>query len=478
MQLKSVKSVKEQCSIIYSVKEVSQCKSLSFSADELNYIRKQVDSEKRIILLNRYSHVIIIHILSKKKTEPFKKLETIRDDASKINKLVKDHKIEQIAYKDLSDKEEYTFAFLEGFILSNYRFNKYFSDKKAENAEYPEVLNILKDQLSDSKISELKIITEAVYIARNLINEPSSVMNTKQLTEEIVRYSKLSGYKVELFGKKQIEYMKFGGLIAVNKGSIEPPSFSVLEWKPKNARNKKPFILVGKGIVFDTGGVNIKTGKGMEGMHADMSGAAAVIAIMYIISMLKIPVYVTGLIPVTDNRPGQNAYVPNDIITIHNGKTVEVLNTDAEGRMILADALSYASKFNPDLVINIATLTGSAKAAIGHYATVAMGNANKDVFRKLNQSGENVHERIVEFPFWEEYEELIKSDVADVKNTGGPSAGAISAGKFLEKFTDYPFIHLDIAGTAYLSAKDSYRGKGASGVTVRLLFDFIKNFYK
>jgi leucyl aminopeptidase len=286
---------------------------------------------------------------------------------------------------------------------------------------------------------------------------------------------KTAGFKVEVLTKKKIESLKMGGLLAVNRGSIDPPTFSILEYKPSGAKNKRPVVLVGKGIVFDTGGLSLKpTSDSMDYMKSDMSGAAAVAGTFYAIARSRVPVYIIGLVPATDNRPDGNAYVPGDVIKMYDGTNVEVLNTDAEGRMILADALSYAKQFDPELVINLATLTGAAAIAIGKYGIVGMGNARRDVMEKLIESGYKVNERIAEFPFWDDYNELIKSDIADLKNIGGKHAGAITAGKFLEHFTDYPFIHLDIAGPAFNKKPDSYRGKGGSGVGVRLLFDFLK----
>jgi leucyl aminopeptidase len=240
--------------------------------------------------------------------------------------------------------------------------------------------------------------------------------------------------------------------------------------------NTKPFVLVGKGVTYDTGGLSLKpTTDSMDYMKSDMSGAAAVASAMYAIARQKLPVHVVALIPATDNWPGEKAYAPGDVITMYDKTTVEVLNTDAEGRLILADALGYAKKYRPQLTITVATLTGAAARAIGKYGIAVMGNASRKVFNQMAASGEHVYERLAEFPFWEEYAELLKSDVADIKNVGGTDAGAITAGKFLEHFTDYPFMHLDIAGAAFLKSGDSYRGKGATGVGVRLLYDFIKN---
>jgi leucyl aminopeptidase len=247
-----------------------------------------------------------------------------------------------------------------------------------------------------------------------------------------------------------------------------------MEYKPEGAVNAKPIVLVGKGVVYDTGGMSLKPTASMDTMKCDMSGAAAVASALYAIALAKLPVFVVALIPATDNRTDGNAYVPGDIISMMDGTTVEVLNTDAEGRLILADALTYAKKYDPMLVIDIATLTGAAEAALGKYGMAGMHNNAELYFSQLIKSGFGVHERIAEFPFWDDYEELLKSEIADLKNIGGRFAGAITAGKFLQHFTDYPWIHLDIAGPAFLDKRDGYRTMGGTGVGVRLFFDFVK----
>jgi leucyl aminopeptidase len=206
-----------------------------------------------------------------------------------------------------------------------------------------------------------------------------------------------------------------------------------------------------------------------------MAGAAAVAGAMYAIARAKLPVHVIALVPATDNRPGENAYVPGDVITMYNGLTVEMLNADAEGRMILGDALAYAQKYKPQLVLDFATLTGAAVAAIGMSGLVTMGTADETTKNKLKQSGYNTFERLAEMPFWDDYDEMIKSDIADMKNVGGPYGGAITAGKFLARYIDYPWMHFDIAGPAFIPGKDGYRPKGGTGVGVRLLFDYFKN---
>ena len=265
--------------------------------------------------------------------------------------------------------------------------------------------------------------------------------------------------------------------MAVNKGSIDDPTFTIMEWNPKNAKNKQPIILVGKGIVYDTGGLSLKpTANSMDLMKIDMGGAGTVIGAINAIASNKLPVHIIGLLPATDNRPSGNAYAPGDVITMHDGTTVEVLNTDAEGRLVLAAALSYAKKYNPELVIDFATLTGAAAVAIGHYGMVSMHKDSEKDHKYLKKSGDEMHERLAEFPFWSDYDELIKSDVADIKNIGGRAGGAITAGKFLAHFTDYPWIHVDMSGV-YAKTKYGYRGKGATGMGVRLLYNFIKTRY-
>ena len=265
-----------------------------------------------------------------------------------------------------------------------------------------------------------------------------------------------------------------GGLLAVNLGSVEPPTFSILEWKPAKCNKFQTFVLVGKGVVYDTGGLSLKpTADSMDYMKSDMSGAAAVACTLFALAKNKVPVHVIALVPSTDNRPSGNAYAPGDVIKMFDGTTVEMLNADAEGRMILADALAYASKFKPSLGITIATLTGAAARAIGKQGIATMSNASRKTFEQLKTAGDNVYERIAELPFWDEYAEMIKSDIADIQNVGGADAGAITAGKFLEHFTNYPFIHLDIAGSAFLKKADSYKGKGGTAIGVRLLYNFI-----
>jgi leucyl aminopeptidase len=363
--------------------------------------------------------------------------------------------------------------FTEGLLLSMYAFDKYKSKKEEKKKNFPSKL-LLYGDINKAEIKWLIDLTDAVYFVRDLINEPVNHLNATALASAVQKIGKSSGFKVEVLNKGKIEALKMGGLIAVNKGSVDPPVFCILEWKPAKTLNKKPIVLVGKGIVYDTGGLNIKTGDYMANMKGDMAGAATVTGVFYTAAKNNIPLHIIGLIPATDNRPGGNAYTEGDIITMYNKTTVEVGSTDAEGRLILADALSYASKYNPELIIDIATLTGSAAITFGNQAIAMMTNADRKYVSLLEECGQMVYERVAQLPFWDEYGEMIKSDIADVKNIGGREAGAITAGKFLEKFTEFPLIHLDIAGTGMLKKDDFYRVKGGPGSGLRLLATFIK----
>jgi leucyl aminopeptidase len=373
----------------------------------------------------------------------------------------------------LQDDAALTLALAEGVALGSYAFRKYKTDE--HGAPTLAKLSLVAKEVTAANVDELSDLCEAVWTARDLVNEPVSFLNATQLAAEIKTLSRNSGFKVQVLDKAQIEAQGMGGLLAVNKGSLDAPTFSILEWKPKNAVNKKPLLLVGKGVVYDTGGLSLKpTPNSMDQMKCDMAGAAAVACAMSVVAKQELPVHVVALIPATDNRPGGNAYAPGDVVRMHSGLTVEVLNTDAEGRMILADALSYGERYKPELVMTIATLTGAAMRAIGTYGTAVMGTAPDTEFHRLEQVGAHVFERTARLPFWDEYDDEIKSDVADIKNLGSDLAGAQTAGKFLARFTTHPYIHLDIAGPAFLTRKDSYRTKGGTGVGVRLFYEFIK----
>ena len=373
------------------------------------------------------------------------------------------------------EKVQIVTAISEAASLANYQFLTYKSDQQVNSLE--EVLVFSESNDDGDFVTRGQKIAAATSVARDLVNEPVITLTAEEMARRCEQYGKEHGFSVEVFNKAKIKSLKMGGLLAVNSGSIDPPTFTIMEWKPKNATNDRPVVLVGKGVVFDTGGLSLKpTPNSMDLMKSDMGGAAAVIGAMVGVSSLELPVHVIGLVPATDNRPGQTAYVPGDVIKMFDGSTVEVLNTDAEGRMILADALAYAKKYDPELCIDLATLTGAQVIAIGDHGSAFMGTASKAKKRDLSRAGERVYERVVELPLWEEYREQLKSDIADLKNIGGRAAGCITAGKFLEHFTDYPWIHIDIAGPAFLSSSDAYRSKNGTGVGVRLLIEFLSKY--
>jgi len=474
INIKTCNNFSNKDNIIILIEKVENLEKYGLEKKEIKFINDLYEKKEEFITINQYNRLIFIQFIPKKDIA-YKFNEELRKSASKLKSELNKYKIEKLTVVDANENIDRLLAYAEGLALSHYQFLKYFEDKEKKQHSLKEI-NIKVDEKDADKINTLKFSVKSVFKARDLVNEPLSFLDTNQFVEEIKELSKESGFKLDVLDKKQIESLKMGGLLAVNKGSVLPPKFAILTWEPKNAKNKNHIVLVGKGIVYDTGGLSLKpTANSMDIMKSDMGGAASVVGSMYAIASMNLPVKVVGLVPITDNAINNNAYVPGDVITMYNGKTVEVMNTDAEGRLILADALCYAEKYNPELVIDLATLTGASVMAIGQYGIVAMGNADDKIFNKLENSGNAVYERIVKFPFWNEYEELIKSDIADVKNIGGRIAGSITAGKFLELFTNYKWIHLDIAGPAFIDKDDYYRTKGGTGTAVRLITNFLQN---
>jgi leucyl aminopeptidase len=446
---------------------------LSLSEQEKDFTKKHLVAKDEYIFINSYNKCTYI-IRLKEGIAQNKVREELRKTAYNLKKLIRENNHPELvitSHKAYIGAEE---DFAEGLVLSIYSFEKYKTlTEENEKMNFPVKL-LLYGDISDKDIKWLTDLTDAVYFTRDLINEPVNHLNAMALADEIKKLGESAGFGVEVLTKGKIEALKMGGLLAVNKGSVDPPVFCILDWHPADCLNKKPVVLVGKGVVYDTGGLNLKTGDFMGGMNGDMAGAATVTGVLYTVAKTGIPLHIIGLVPSTDNRPGGNAYVQGDIIKMFNKLTVEIGNTDAEGRLILADAISYASKYSPELIIDIATLTGSAAMTFGNQAIAVMTNADRKYLKLLEECGNDVYERIAELPFWEEYGELLKSDVADIKNIGGREAGAITAGKFLERFAEFPLIHLDIAGTEMIKKDDFYRVKNGSASGLRLLSTFLK----
>lgn len=368
-------------------------------------------------------------------------------------------------------------AIVEGARLGTYSYDKYFTTKKSNQKLEKLILLVESDEsLADAKrgAADGDAVANGVFLARDLSNAPSNEIYPESLLERARELEQLD-VKVTSLDKKQIQKLGMGGIIAVNQGSVKPPVFIIMEWNG-GKKGEKPIVLVGKGITFDSGGISIKPAAGMSEMKIDMGGAAAVIGALRSIAELKLKKNVIGLVPSTENMPSGSAYKPGDIVTFMNGKTAEIDNTDAEGRLILADALTYADRYKPEAVIDLATLTGACVVALGHVASGLMGN-NDALKEQIKSAGTRTYDRVVELPLWEEYEDHIKSDVADVKNSGGRAAGSITAGLFLQKFIgDYPWAHIDIAGTAILPKASGYLNRGGTGAGVRLLVDLVRNW--
>jgi leucyl aminopeptidase len=475
--IKTYKQISRIDDVIYIIKDRKEVAKLKLEKNEIDYIEICFSKEKELVYINRYiQHIFIVLIKDEPRFD--KKLEKYRRIGVDIQKISVTQNIKHLYIVNKHIEIDCEYAMAEGIALSNYQFLKYYSDSTKKKNSL-ETIYLKYNNNLESDIEKLKNVIESVYIARDMINETPQELTSIRFAEIAKRLALEANFAIEVFDKAKIREIGMGGLLAVNRGSVIPPTFTSMSWKPENAINEKPYILIGKGITMDTGGLSLKpTLDSMDYMKSDMSGGAAVLASMYAIAKSKLPIWIMAFVPATDNRPDGNAYSPGDVIKMYNGKTVEVLNTDAEGRMILADALSYADTFNPEFIIEFSTLTGAASSTLGMYSSAVMRTVKDEIFNLLNDAAFHVHERLVELPLWEEYGTLIKSDIADIKNTGGPKAGAITAGKFLEFFTKSPFIHIDIAGTAFIKNGDTYRTKGASGVGVRLLIKFFENILK
>ncbi len=369
-------------------------------------------------------------------------------------------------------------AVVEGSILSQYRFDKYKTIKVDGTGSGVKKVTLFADKAHQKAVASGasigECIVDGVVLARDLANAPNNEIYPETLAKRAAEAGRKAGFKTTVFNKKKIEELKMGGLLGVNAGSVRPPVFIVMEYL-KGPKNEKPLVLVGKGITFDTGGISIKPAGGMSDMKSDMHGAASVIGTMYTIAKLGLKRNVIALVPSTENMPSGTAYVPGDILTFMNGKTAEIDNTDAEGRLVLADALCYADRYKPSAVIDLATLTGACVVALGTVTTGMMGTDEKTKNR-LRLAADKTNEYVCELPLYEEYEEQISSDYADIKNSGGRNAGAITAALFLKHFVSYPWVHLDIAGTGIQPKSSNYTTKGASGVGVRLLTEMLRHW--
>jgi leucyl aminopeptidase len=365
-------------------------------------------------------------------------------------------------------------AMMEGACLGNHLFDKYKKEKKKKSLKQISFL-VPADALGKLKRIPQKIgsICAGTILARDWISTPSNEKTPEQFTRAIVSRARKHGLKIRVLSEKDLKQNKFGALLAVAAGSQSKPSLVVLEHKPANA--KKTLALIGKGVTFDSGGLNIKTGGSMAGMKADMSGAAVVAATLLTLARLKTGVHVVGAIPIVENMPSGTATRPGDIVRSYSGKTIEIGNTDAEGRLILIDAMSYVvKKHKPQMMIDLATLTGACRVALG-VKIAGVFSRDDALAQAIIASGNRTHERCWPMPMPEDYKELLKSDFADINNMSNTRwGGAITAALFLSEFSgDTRWAHIDIAGPAYIEKEDAYCGPGGTGFGVRLLCDLI-----
>jgi len=368
-------------------------------------------------------------------------------------------------------------ALTEGALLGDYRFEKYITSRD-NGTKRVQTVTLLTRRTVDAGqaragIARGLVLGDVVCKVRDMVNAPANELHPTEMANRAVQSAKQYGYHAEVLERADMKRLGMGGLLAVAQGSDQPPRFIIVE-HAGTSRKATPHVFIGKGITFDSGGICIKPAPKMDEMKGDMAGGAATLGIVEAAARLSLPARVIGLVPATENLLGGSAYRPGDILKMLNGKTVFVDNTDAEGRVILADALSFADRYAPQSIVDLATLTGAVLVALGQVATAVLGNDRKLV-AKLMAAGDRSFERLWELPLWDEFDELIKSPIADVKNSGGKNGGTITAAAFLRHFVgSTPWAHLDIAGTAYLDKNDGYRPAGGTGVGVRLGIEFLR----
>ncbi len=400
--------------------------------------------------------------------------ETLRRAGGGVSKACVANKVESVSFlMPVDGKDAYhSQAVAEGLVLGSYQFNEFKTDGE-DNFEMADATVVGGNKKAVEKGA---VIANGVCLARDIENRPGNVATPSHLAENATAIGKTGGMKVTVFDRDKFTKMGMGALAGVASGTDVPPKFIIMEYMG-GPKKQKPKVLVGKGLTFDSGGISIKPAAKMDEMKYDMCGSGVVLGVMKAVAELKPKMNIVGIIPSTENMSGDKAYRPGDVLTAYNGKTIEVLNTDAEGRIILADGLSYASKhYDPEYIIDFATLTGAVVVALGHVATGIMGT-DEALVEAVKSSSKTTGEKVWEFPLWDEYLEQVKSNIADVKNIGAPrQAGTIAGGAFLKAFVgeDIPWCHFDIAGTAWGDKDLPYQNKGtATGEVIRLVVDLI-----
>ena len=411
-------------------------------------------------------------------------LERWRGAASKAGQFIRNSGIKQFAFPIMKfnalSEVELAEAFVTGLRLGTYQFNEFKTLERDKIQEIGEaiILGVTAEEIQSLKegVRKGQIVSEAVCMARDLVNGPSNKVTPTVLAEKAQQIAKRYGMEIQVLEVSQAEAMGMGAFVAVAKGSQEPGKFITLEYN--KGKELDTIALVGKGITFDSGGISIKPSEKMERMKDDMSGAAVVLAAMQAASEFQLPLHLVGIMPATENLPSGKAYKPGDILKTLSGQTVEVISTDAEGRLILSDALTYSLRYQPKAIIDLATLTGACVIALGDYVIGLFGN-DESLLSRIEKASGKTGERGWRLPLWDEYFEYLKSDVADFRNVGTRSAGAIIGAIFLSKFVEKtPWVHLDIAGPASIEKEKPYIPRGGTGAGVRLLIQLLRDWEK
>ncbi len=421
-------------------------------------------------------HIVLAGVGDKKRLNP----DSYRQAAGTLSRISAIKTSESIAFfLDTGDVEKISAAVVEGFMLGRFEMLDHKSDRD-KNKEKTKSIRIIGSNPShipriDRGMSYGNISSDSVVLARRLAFQPGNYLPPRKFAAQARALAKKHKIRCKVLNERQIKSEKMGALIGVAQGSAEPPRFVILEYNAGKA-NMKPIVLVGKGITFDSGGLSLKVPEKMPEMKGDMQGGAIVLSAVVAAARLQLPLNIVGLIPLAENMPSSRAYKPGDIVVSRKGKSIEIISTDAEGRLILADALDYADKFKPQAVIDIATLTGAALYVLGYSGAPILGN-NKKLMDAIRSSSEATAEKVWEMPIWDEYRDLMKSPIADLKNSGGKPAGTCTAAAFLENFIgDWPWAHIDIAYTDLEKTGQPYTPKGASGFGLRLLIHLLSNW--
>jgi len=469
----------DNCAIFFDFSKKYIDTNRIFSKAEIIFINevvKDISVKDDFYLFNLSSKKKIILINSKKLLD-----QDIEILGAKFFDFMKLNKIKSIILnsedKSISDNKNLVLRFLHGLNLKSYEFNLYKSKKKYDKI----VLNVVfkKDKVIQNNFQKFKSIETGTNFARDLVSEPPNVLNPKEYTKRLINLRKL-GIKVTVYNESKLKKLGMHSLLGVGRGSANESFLVTLEWYGNKKNKKLPLSFVGKGVCFDTGGISLKPAKFMEEMKYDMAGSAVVAGLIQSLALRKAKVNAVGVVGLVENMPGGNAQRPGDIVKAYNGKTIEVLNTDAEGRLVLADALSFTEKkFKPKFIVDLATLTGAIIISLGEEYAGLFSN-NDELSKKLFEAGEKVNEKVWRMPLHKNYDKLMNSTIADIQNinySGG--AGSITAAQFLQRFIEKtPWAHLDIAGMAFSKKAANLNPGGATGFGVRLLNQLIEDNYE